>query len=86
MRNACRECDGPLVEIDRYGHRLVGCIDCNLWRWRDSDNDRMFMQLPEEDLQALSNLADARHKAEDTTAKDRPFVCGTDGVDEANRD
>jgi hypothetical protein len=46
----------------------------------------MFMQLPEEDLQALRNLSDARHEAEDTTAKDRPFVSGTDGVDEANGD
>jgi hypothetical protein len=26
-----------------------------------------FMALPEDDLQALGNLSDARHKAEDTT-------------------
>jgi hypothetical protein len=23
------QCDGPLIEIDFYGERLVGCIECN---------------------------------------------------------
>jgi len=30
-------------------------------------SDKPFMALPEDDLQALGNLSDARHKAEDTT-------------------
>jgi hypothetical protein len=54
----------PLIEIDHYGERLVGCIKCNRWGWEGS---ALFMELPEDDLQALSNLSDARHKAEDTT-------------------
>ena len=28
----CKQCDQPLVEIDHWGERLVGCIKCNLWR------------------------------------------------------
>jgi len=37
----CREipgylphCHGLLIEIDHYGERLVGCIECNRWSWR----------------------------------------------------
>ena len=45
---------GPLIEIDPYGERLVGCIECNRWSWRGSD--RLFMELPEEDIEALREL------------------------------
>jgi hypothetical protein len=61
----CRLCHRPLIEIEHSGERLVGCIDCNRWGWEGSKD--LFMALPEEDLQALGNLSDARHKAEDTT-------------------
>jgi hypothetical protein len=44
-------CGGPLIEIDRYGERLVGCVVCNLWRWRNSAS--VTMPLPEPDLEAL---------------------------------
>ena len=54
MRNACDRCDAPLIEIDQYGERLVGCIECNCWSRRDSA--QLFMELPEEDLQALREL------------------------------
>jgi hypothetical protein len=27
----CPHCSSPLVHIDYYGERLVGCIDCNRW-------------------------------------------------------
>jgi hypothetical protein len=27
----CPHCHRPLIEIDHYGERLVGCIDCNQW-------------------------------------------------------
>jgi hypothetical protein len=37
------------MEIDHYGERLVGCIECNRWT-RDG---WLFMALPEEDLEAL---------------------------------
>jgi hypothetical protein len=25
----CPHCHGPLIEIDYYGERLIGCIECN---------------------------------------------------------
>src|SRR5262249_2063952 len=30
----CPHCNGQLVEIDHYGERLIGCIECNQWSWR----------------------------------------------------
>ena len=51
MPELCDRCNSPLIEIDHYGERLVGCIECNRWSWRGSD--RLFMELPEEDLEAL---------------------------------
>jgi hypothetical protein len=27
----CPECRRPLIEIDHYGERLIGCIECNRW-------------------------------------------------------
>ena len=46
----CKQCDRPLVEIDNYGDRLVGCIECNRWTWRGS---KTLIELPEADLEAL---------------------------------
>lgn len=45
----CPRCNGPLIEIDRFGERLVGCIECNRWTWPDS----ISMALPEDDLYAI---------------------------------
>jgi hypothetical protein len=28
----CDRCKRPLIEIDHYGERLTGCIECNTWR------------------------------------------------------
>jgi hypothetical protein len=28
----CDRCNSPLIEIDHYGERLTGCIECNNWR------------------------------------------------------
>ena len=50
----CPSCNGPLIEIDHYGERLVGCVECNRWSWRGSE--RLFMELPEDDLKALRGL------------------------------
>ena len=55
----CPHCQRPLIEIDHYGERLIGCIECNRWGWPGSG--KPFMALPEDDLQALSNLSNARH-------------------------
>ena len=38
--------------------RLVGCIECNRWNWRGSN--RLFMELPEEDLEALKAIKKKR--------------------------
>jgi hypothetical protein len=27
----CDRCGERLIEIDRYGERLTGCIECNRW-------------------------------------------------------
>ena len=61
----CHLCHRPLIEIEHCGERLMGCIKCNRWGWKGSTE--LSMALPEEDLQALNNLSNARHKAEDTT-------------------
>jgi hypothetical protein len=29
MPDSCSNCSGLLIEIDHYGERLVGCIECN---------------------------------------------------------
>ena len=49
--NRCKQCGKALIEIDHYGERLIGCIDCNRWTWPGSDEP--FMELPEDDLEAL---------------------------------
>ena len=44
-------CNGPLIEIDRFGERLIGCVMCNLWTWPTSPS--VTMALPEAGLEAL---------------------------------
>jgi len=51
VENCCPHCNGRLIEIDRFGERLVGCIECNRWTWPDSEN--VSMALPEDDLYAI---------------------------------
>jgi hypothetical protein len=64
-KDICPDCKGPVIKIDHYGESLIGCIQCNRWKPVDNPNAHMFVQLPDDDLQALSNLSNARHKAED---------------------
>jgi hypothetical protein len=45
-----QKCNRQLIEIDHYGERLIGCIDCN--RWNCEGSKRLLMELPEEGLQA----------------------------------
>jgi hypothetical protein len=40
-----------LLEIYHYGQRLIGCVACIRWSWEGSKH--LFMELLEEDLQAL---------------------------------
>lgn len=49
----CPRCGGSLVEIEHYGERLVGCVACNRWSFRGSD--RLVMELPDDDLDALKD-------------------------------
>ena len=44
-------CRRPLIEIDYYGERLIGCVECN--RWGRPRDDTLPMQLLEDDLEAL---------------------------------
>jgi len=45
----CMHCNAPLIEIDFYGEGMAGCIECNRWT-RDG---WLFIDLPEEDIEAL---------------------------------
>jgi hypothetical protein len=56
-KSHCSQCNEFLIEIDHYGERLVGCIECNRW----TRNGWLYRQLPEEELEALR----ARLKARD---------------------
>jgi hypothetical protein len=47
----CPQCHAALIEIDHYGERLVGCMDCNKWSWRGSQ--RLLLELPDDDIDAL---------------------------------
>jgi hypothetical protein len=63
----CSQCGGPLIETNYYGERLVGCVECNLWR---KNGEEHLKSLTEEDLQAIESLSNARHKAEDTSPQE----------------
>jgi hypothetical protein len=56
----CDRCKQPLIEIDHYGERFVGCIECNCWSWRGSQ--RLFMELSEDDLDALRRVRNGRRE------------------------
>lgn len=50
MSISCKQCNQPLVEIDNYGERLIGCTECNRWTSRAS---KQAIELPMDDLEAL---------------------------------
>ena len=51
FENRCPRCNGPLIEIERFGERLIGCTECNHWTWPDSGS--ISMALPEDDLYVI---------------------------------
>ena len=57
MRNVCDRCDAPLIEIDHYGDRLRGCIECNIWR---GGKNAFVVELWVEDIEALRVVRQAR--------------------------
>jgi hypothetical protein len=50
-RPNCPHCHRSLIEIDHYGERLIGCIDCN--RWGHPGDEKLMIELTPEDLEAL---------------------------------
>ena len=44
IQRRCPRSNGPLIEIDRFGERLVGCIECNRWTWPDSETISMALR------------------------------------------
>jgi Rieske Fe-S protein len=50
----CPYCSRPLTEIDHYGERLVGC-KCN--RWGNPGDERLVMELTEDELEALKAMS-----------------------------
>jgi hypothetical protein len=57
MPNRCPHCGSPIFEIEHYGERLIGCIECNRW----SRDQWIFMKLTEDDLEALRAHIDRGH-------------------------
>jgi hypothetical protein len=49
----CDRCGEWLIEIDRYGERLTGCIECNRW---SSNRSAFVVELSIEDYEALRKL------------------------------
>jgi len=52
--HVCGSCGAPLIEIDRYGEPLEGCLQCN--RWKSRGSERVLIELPDEDVTALREL------------------------------
>jgi hypothetical protein len=48
--NVRDQCQEALIQIDRYGERLIGCVACN--RWGCPGDKNLIMELPEEDKTA----------------------------------
>jgi hypothetical protein len=41
-----------MIEMERLGERLIGCIECNRWTWPDTGTS-VSMALPEDDLYVM---------------------------------
>jgi len=50
--NHAAACTHPKVEIDAWGQRLHGCIECNQWM----NADGQWLRLPEADIAALRGV------------------------------
>jgi len=56
----CPHCHHPMIEIDPYGERLVGCLECN--RWGRPGDATLPMQLLEDGPKNRSGVAEAYSK------------------------
>jgi hypothetical protein len=52
MPDTCHKCHRRFTEIDHYGKRLKGCIDCNVW----IGTDGIWRKIAAEDIEALKGL------------------------------
>jgi hypothetical protein len=50
----CDSCGEQLIEIDRYGERLTGCVECNQWL---SERSAFVVELSVEDVEALRGIS-----------------------------
>ena len=55
----CDRCGERLIDIDRYGERLIGCVECNLW---SSSKTAFVVELSIEDFGVLITSNSATHK------------------------
>jgi hypothetical protein len=46
----CYRCGERIIEIDRHGERLIGCLECNCW---SSSRSAFTVVLSVEDFDAL---------------------------------
>jgi hypothetical protein len=53
MPGSCDRCGSPLIQIDHYGDRLIGCLACNRWQ---GDKHAFTVALEVEDWEALGKL------------------------------
>jgi hypothetical protein len=56
MPELCDRCGAPLVEIDHYGERLIGCVKMQSVKWRGGKS--LVIELSQSDLEALRALMD----------------------------
>jgi len=49
----CERCQQLLIEIERYGDHLIGCVECNCWQ---SNKSAFIMDLAVGDIQALRTV------------------------------
>jgi hypothetical protein len=75
----CFHCKRLIIEIDHYGQRLIGCIECNRWTLPGS---RRVVELTEDDIQAL-RLCPGRSKKETALGGSS---CGRFRADQAKKE
>jgi hypothetical protein len=49
----CARCGERIIEIDRHGERLIGCLECNCW---SSSRTAFTVERSVEDFDALRAL------------------------------
>jgi hypothetical protein len=53
----CDRCGERIIEIDRHGERLIGCLECNCW---SSSRSAFTVVLSAEDFDALKRAANEK--------------------------